>query len=54
LNIPVPLNHVTSRSGRRDDIYLGEEDRHGFIQTLAEACQKTGWQVRLGTISSSN
>jgi len=26
-------------------IFLSDVDRHDFIKTLAEACQKTGWQV---------
>ena len=35
-----------SRGGRREDIFLDDIDRHDFIKTLAEACQKTGWQVQ--------
>ena len=35
-----------SRGDRREDIYLDDVDRHDFLKTLAEACQKTGWQVR--------
>ena len=31
-----------SRGDRREDIYPDEVDRHDFIKTLAEACQKTG------------
>jgi REP element-mobilizing transposase RayT len=34
-----------SRGDRREDIYLDDVDRQDFIKTLAEACQKTGWQV---------
>ena len=37
--------HVMSRGDRREDIFLDDVDRHDFIKTLAEACQKTGWQV---------
>ena len=36
---------VMSRGDRREDIFLDEVDRHDFIKTLAETCQKTGWQV---------
>ncbi len=39
------MYHVMSRGNRRDDIFLDDVDRHDFIKTLAEACQKTGWQV---------
>jgi len=34
-----------SREDRREDIFLHNVDRHDFLKTLAEACQKTGWQV---------
>jgi REP element-mobilizing transposase RayT len=39
------MYHVMSRGDQRDDIFLDNVDRHDFIKTLAEACQKTGWQV---------
>lgn len=42
---PGALYHVMSRGNRREDIFLDDVDRHDFIKTLAEACQKTGWQV---------
>ena len=34
-----------SRGDQREDIFLDDVDRHDFIKTLAEACQKTDWQV---------
>ncbi len=39
------MYHVMSRGDQRDDIFLTDVDRHDFIKTLAEACQKTDWQV---------
>ena len=42
---PGAIYHVLSRGDRREDIFLDDVDRHDFIKTLAEACQKTGWQV---------
>ena len=42
---PGAMYHVMSRGDRREDIYLNDVDRHDFLKTLAEACQKTGWQV---------
>jgi REP element-mobilizing transposase RayT len=42
---PGALYHVMSRGDRREDIFLDDVDRHDLIKTLAEACQKTGWQV---------
>ncbi len=29
-----------SRGNQRDDIFLDDVDRHDFVKTLAEACQK--------------
>ena len=37
--------HVMSRGDRREAIFLDDVDRQDFLRTLAEACQKTGWQV---------
>ena len=37
-----------SRKGvikRREDIFLDDVDRQDFLKTLAEAAQKTGWQI---------
>ena len=42
---PGAIYHVLSRGDRRDDIFLDDVDRQDFLKTLAEACQKTGWQV---------
>ncbi len=39
------LYHVMSRGDQRDDIFFDDIDRHDFIKTLAEACQKTDWQI---------
>jgi REP element-mobilizing transposase RayT len=39
------MYHVMSRGDRREKIFLDDVDRQDFLKTLAEACQKTGWQV---------
>src|SRR5438445_4954870 len=39
------MYHLMSRGDRRERIFLDDIDRQDFIKTLAEACQKTGWQV---------
>ncbi len=44
LEYPGAICHM-SRGDQRDDIFLDDVDRHDFVKTLAEACQKTGWQV---------
>jgi REP element-mobilizing transposase RayT/AraC-like DNA-binding protein len=45
IEYPGAMYHVMSRGDRRERIFLDDVDRHDFIKTLAEACQKTGWQV---------
>lgn len=42
---PGAMYHVMSRGDRREDIFVDDVDRQDFLKTLAEACQKTGWQV---------
>lgn len=32
-----------SRADQREEIFLNDVDRHEFIRTLAEACQKSDW-----------
>ena len=44
LQYPGAMYHVMSRGDRREKIFL-DVDRQDFIKTLAEVCQKTGWQV---------
>jgi REP element-mobilizing transposase RayT len=45
IQYPGAMYHVMSRGNRRQTIYLGDVDRHDFLKTLGEACQKTGWQI---------
>jgi putative transposase len=42
---PGAIYHVLSRGDRQEDIFLNDVDRQDFLKTLAEACQKTGWQL---------
>ncbi len=42
---PAAIYHVMSRGDRKKDIYLDDVDRQDFLKTLAEACQKTGFEV---------
>jgi len=42
---PGAIYHVLSRGDRKDPIFLDDGDGHEFLKTLAEACQKTGFQI---------
>jgi len=39
------IYHVMNRGDRRERIVMDDADRQRFIDTLGEACAKTGWQV---------
>jgi putative transposase len=39
------IYHLMSRGDRRENIFRDDVDRQDFLKTLAEACQKTGFQV---------
>ena len=42
---PGAIYHVMNRGDRREPIFKDEADRQRFVETLGEACAKTGWQV---------
>ena len=42
---PGAIYHVMNRGDRREPIFKDDEDRRRFLETLGQACQKTGWQV---------
>jgi len=42
---PGAIYHVMDRGDRREEIFVDDVDRQDFLKTLAEACQKTSWQV---------
>jgi len=39
------IYHIMSRGNRGDAIFLDDKDREIFMDTLDEACSRTGWQV---------
>lgn len=45
VEFPGAIYHLMSRGDRREDIFLDDVDRQDFLKTLAETCQKTGWQL---------
>jgi len=42
---PWAIYHVMNRGDRREPIFKDDADRERFVETLGEACAKTGWQV---------
>src|SRR6266511_1885531 len=45
IEIPGAFYHVMARGNRREAIFLDDNDRRFFLETLGEACGKTGWRV---------
>ena len=39
------IDQVMNRGDRRERIFMDDADRQRFVDTLGEACAKTGWQV---------
>ncbi len=39
------IYHVMSRGNRQDAIFLDDRDCETFLNTLAEACGRTGWRI---------
>jgi len=54
IQYPGAIYHIMSRGNRRQEIYLDDVDRQDFLKTLAEACQKTGWQVHAYCLMSNH
>ena len=54
LQYPGAMYHLMSRGDRRENIFLDDVDRQDFIKTLAEACQKTAWQVHAYCLMSNH
>jgi REP element-mobilizing transposase RayT len=51
---PGAIYHVMNRGDRREPIFQDEADHKLFLQTLGEACQKTGWQVHAWCLMSNH
>src|SRR2546428_13156526 len=45
IEYPGAIYHVMNRGDRQEPIFEDDSDRERFLETLAEACAKTGWQV---------
>jgi putative transposase len=40
------IYHVMNRGDRRELIFVDDQDRWMFVETLGQACTKTGWEVQ--------
>jgi len=45
IQYPGAIYHVMNRGDRREAIFEDDKDRERLLETLTEACAKTGWQA---------
>ena len=45
IQYPGAIYHVMNRGDRREPIFKDDRDRTRFLETLAEVCAKTDWQI---------
>ena len=45
IEYPGAAYHVMARGNQGQMIYRDDADRKRFLETLAEACEKTGWHI---------
>ncbi|MGA9423350.1 MAG: transposase [Rhodanobacteraceae bacterium] len=48
------LYHITSRGDRREDIYLDDADRAGFLDVFAEVCDRFNWACHAYCLMSNH
>jgi hypothetical protein len=48
------LYHVMCRGDRRENIFEDDNDRARFLETLAQACQRTGWRIHAYVLMSNH
>ena len=54
LEYPGAIYHVMNRGDRRGAIFRTDLDRRLFLETLGQACLKTGWQVHALCLMSNH
>jgi len=48
------IYHVMCRGDRRENIFEDDADRARFLETLAEACRRTGWRIHAYVLMSNH
>jgi REP element-mobilizing transposase RayT len=54
IQYPGAIYHVMNRGDRREEIFADDKDRERFLETLGEACLRTGWQVHAYCMMSNH
>ncbi len=51
---PGAVYHVMNRGDHQERIFQDDDDRRQFLSTLAECCEKTGWQIHAFCLMSGS
>lgn len=54
IEFPGAFYHVMARGNCRQAIFRDDEDRRRFLQTVGEACLRTGWRVHAWVLLSNH
>src|SRR5258708_4224249 len=54
IEYPGAVYHVMARGNHGHDIFRDDVDRRSFLETLGEACEKTGWVVHAYVLMSNH
>src|SRR5437867_3460666 len=54
LEYPGAIYHLMARGNHGQQIFRGDADRRSLLETLGEACQKTGWRVHAYVLMSNH
>jgi putative transposase len=54
IEFPGAVYHVMARGNNRQPIFKADSDRHLFLRTVGDACQKTGWRVHAYVLMSNH
>jgi len=50
IEYPGAAYHVMARGNQGRAIFKDDPDRRRFLETLAEACEKTGWRIHASVL----
>jgi putative transposase len=54
IQYPGAIYHVMNRGDHQERIFCDDDDRKVFLATLAEGCEKTGWQIHSYCLMSNH
>jgi putative transposase len=54
IEYPGAFYHILARGNRREDIFHSDEDHGLFLETMKEACEKTGWKIHAWVLMNNH